>query len=90
MSDQAYSDDDLVYVDPETKSVVGEVELNDEGVPKSLPYQQSTGKKSWRKFYPLGTYRSMKKAFHLEGKKSEKDGDLAIDEALPLLLNDTL
>ncbi len=90
MSDQTYNDDDLVYVDPEAKSVVGEVELNDNGNPKSLPYQQSAEKKSWRKFYPLGTFRSMKKAFRLEGKKSEEDGDLTIDEALPLLLNDSL
>lgn len=90
MSDQTYSDDDIVYVDPDAKSVVGSVELNDKGNPKPKPFKQNPEKKSWRKFYPLGTYRSMKKAFRLEGKKPEEDGDLTIDEALPLLLNDAL
>jgi len=32
-----YKDDDLVYVDPDTRTVVGRVEWNKAGNPKSLP-----------------------------------------------------
>ena len=90
MSDTAYNDDDLVYVDPETRSVVKRVETDGNGNTKPLPYQSALGKERWRKFYPWGTYRSMKKTYRLEGKRKELDGDLALDDALPLFIQDLL
>ena len=36
-----YADQDLVYVDPETKTVVGKVEWTRNGNPRSLPYRKA-------------------------------------------------
>lgn len=90
MSTQPYHDDDLVYVDPETRSVVGKVEWDKNERPKSIPYKSSTGKEYWRKFFPFGTYRSMKKTFRLEGKSKEADSDSSLDEVLPKFFDDAL
>lgn len=90
MNDSAYSDDDLVYVDPEARSVLGTVEWDDAGNPKSLPFKSETGKQMWRKICPWGTYRSMKGVYRIEGKRVYEDGDLSLDEALPKLLNDAI
>ena len=90
MSTQPYNDDDLVYVDPETRSVVKRVETDENGNTKPLPYQSALGKERWRKFYPWGTYRSMKKTYRLEGKRKELDGNLALDDVLPLFMKDLL
>lgn len=89
----AYSDDDLVYIDPDIREVLGKVEFDESGNPKSLPYVQKKegGKKpSWRKHYPFGILRSMKRAFRLMGKQKEEDLELTLDEALPRMLNDQL
>jgi len=88
----SYGDDALVYVDPETKTVLGPLEFEKNGNPKSLPYKavEASGERSWRKMYPWGTYRSMKRAFRLEGKVREEDSGATLDDVLPKLLNDTL
>lgn len=87
-----FQDDDLVYVDPDTKSVLGPLEYGKNGNPKSIPYKEveSSGNKSWRKFYPWGTYRSMKRAFRLEGKVRDEGNGETLDTVLPKLLNDSL
>lgn len=87
-----YGDDALVYVDPETKTVLGPLEYGKNGNPKSLPYkkEEASGERSWRKYYPWGTYRSMKRAFRLEGKVREEESGGTLDEVLPKLLNDSL
>ena len=87
-----YGDDELVYIDPDTKTVVGKLEYGKNDLPKSLPYtkEESSGERSWRKFYPWGTYRSMKRAFRLEGKVREEERGDTLDDVLPKLLNDTL
>ncbi|HLC75933.1 MAG TPA: hypothetical protein VJB82_02330 [Candidatus Peribacterales bacterium] len=91
MSDEVeYNDDDLVYVDPETRTVVKRVEVDDQGNTKPLVYQSTLGKERWRKFYPWGTFRSMKKTYRIGGKRKELDGDLSLDEALPRFFSDTL
>ena len=87
----SYGDDALVYVDPDTKTVLGPVQFGKNEVPKSLPVKEaSPEERSWRKFYPFGTYRSMKRAFRLEGKVREEDSGATLDDVLPKLLNDTL
>lgn len=90
MTTQPYSDDDLVYVDPESRTVVGPVEFNDAGTPKSLPFDKKETKTSWRKFYPWGTYRSMKGAFRIDGKRESVEGAGSIDDIMPLFLSDSL
>lgn len=93
-----YKDDDLVYVDPETKTVVGRVEWGNNDKPKSLPYKRiqpatSTNdpKKDkgqfWRKNFPFGTYKSMKKIYKLEGKIKEAEPNKSLEEVLPKALN---
>ena len=89
MSDQ-YQDDDLVYIDPESRTVVGKVEWSENGLPKSLLYDKKEKKEFWRKFYPWGTYRSMKGAFRIDGKREEKEGAASIDDVLPQFMSDTL
>jgi len=90
MSDSTYSDDDLVYVDPDSRTVVGKVEWNEQGSPKSMPYVKKEGEKSWRKFYPWGTYRSMKGAFRINGKRVEEESESTLDSVLPKFLKDLL
>ena len=85
-----YNDDDLVYVDPDSKTVVGKVEWENDEKPKSLPYQAKEGEKSWRKFFPWGTYRSMKGVFRIEGKRIEEESADSLDDVLPKMLKDEL
>ena len=85
------NDDDVVYVDPDTKTVIGKVEYGSDGKPISLKYdKKGDGVQSWRKFYPWGTYRSMKRTFRLEGKRAEEDEEGKFDDALSKLLNDSV
>ncbi len=93
-----YKDDDLVYVDPETKTVVGMVEWGKNDKPKSKPYVQAVlpekpgakteRKKSWRKHFPWGTYRSMKRIFKVEGKIKDPEPNKTLEEVLPKALNE--
>jgi hypothetical protein len=90
MSDPAsYADDDLVYVDPAAKKVLGKVEFDERGNPKARPYPRDRGQ-AWRDFFPCGTYRGMKRAFRVGGKVAEEKGQATLDEVLPKFLNDAL
>lgn len=81
-----FRDDELVYVDPEARVVVGRIEWSRNGNPKSKPIppeeREKMGKKSWRKQYPWGTYRSMKRVFQLEGKMKKVEGNMLLDDAI--------
>ena len=81
-----YGDDDLVYVDPDARTVVGKVEWNKVGNPKSLPLPpqtgESDGRRRFRNFYPWGTYRSMKRIYHLEGKRGKDQPTALLDDVL--------
>lgn len=84
-----YRDDDLVYVDPETKTVIGPIEWSRNGNPKSMPVppkpedkEKGKRRRSERKFYPWGTYRSMKHAYSLEGKQKRSEANITFDEAI--------
>jgi hypothetical protein len=95
-----YKDDDLVYVDPETKTVVGKVEFGTNDQPKSLLYQRiatptvdakkpgEKPKSFWRKVYPWGTYRSMKRIFKVEGKIKDPEPNKTLEEVLPRALSE--
>jgi len=89
---ETYDDNDLVYVDPDARIVLGLVEWSRNGNPKALPVQaapaadKEKGRRSFgRKHYPWGTYRSMKNVYRLEGKKRH-DGEKSLDEVLPKAL----
>ncbi|MSR67419.1 hypothetical protein EXS65_01140 [Candidatus Peribacteria bacterium] len=98
-----YKDDDLVYVDPETRTVVGLVEWSKTGdKPLSKAYVAPTvtaapskgkgkdeSKRSfWRRMYPWGTYRSMKRIFKVEGKIKDAEPNKTLEEVLPKALNE--
>ncbi len=100
MSNSPYSDDELVYVDPDARAVVGKVEWTKNGEkPKSMaipasPAAESTRKagerprRSHRKYYPWGTYRSMKRAFKIDGAAKEAEPNRPLDEVLPKAVKD--
>jgi hypothetical protein len=97
-SAQTYKDDDLVYVDPDTRTVVGRVEWDKNEKPKSLAYkppapdpkktEKEARKSFWRKVYPWGTYKSMKRIFKLEGKIKDPEPNKTLEEVLPKALNE--
>jgi len=89
----SYQDDDLVYVDPETKTVIGKLEWSNSGRPKALPLAKlqeekddadKDKKKAPRKqrYYPWGTYRSMKHVYKIEGKQPKVESQQTLDEAI--------
>jgi hypothetical protein len=93
-----YKDDDLVYVDPEKRSVVGRVEWTRNDKPKSLAYKppadvkgdaKSQRRQFFRKFYPWGTFRSMRRIFKLEGKVKDQEPNKTLDEVLPRAVKET-
>ncbi len=95
----SYKDDDLVYVDPETRTVVGHVEWNKSGekplsklyvAPKATDAKgKEPSKRSfWRKVYPWGTYRSMKRIFKVEGKIKDAEPNKTLEEVLPKALSE--
>ena len=84
-----YTDEDLVYVDPETRTVIGKVEWDKNDNPKALlmPERAPTPGKERRRgggkrFYPWGTYRSMKNMFRLEGKRKKEEPTGTLDEIM--------
>lgn len=86
-----YADTDLVYVDPDARTVVGIVEFQENGRPKSLlmpsrePEKGDDGKperKRKPRAYPWGTYRSMKRLYKLEGKSREERPLISLDDAI--------
>jgi len=100
MSDEQYIDDDLVYVDPSKRAVMGKVEWGKNGDPKKLEKkfeekddseEPTKGRKRRRmkQYFPWGTYRTMKKLFRIEGKEREIENYKPLDEAMSLASNET-
>ncbi len=122
-----YKDDDLVYVDPDAKIVVGRVEFNEKGLAKKLerpsfvadvPEDDSDpapsnsaaasakpepaakpGAKPVRgdrrpprkprtRYYPWGTYRTMKKIYKIEGKVFDAERTLTLDDVMEKALQE--
>ncbi|MBM3227681.1 hypothetical protein FJZ27_02340 [Candidatus Peribacteria bacterium] len=86
-----YQDDDLVYVDPDHRAVIGKVEFLKSGNAKPLqmpegeaPVQREGGRsfKPRKRFYPWGTYRSMRKLYKIDGGLREEERRLSLDEAM--------
>lgn len=111
-----YADDDLVYVDPDAKAVVGRVEFNEKGLakPLAMPSRVSDvpeddtetkpepaakpGAKPTRdrrpprkprtRYYPWGTYKTMKKIYKIEGKVFEAERTLTLDDVMEKALQE--
>lgn len=96
-----YKDDDLVYVDPQLRIVVGRVEFLPNGKSKPLamkveakeeveeeaaPDPKAKGGRPRRvqrtRYYPWGTYRSMKKIYKIEGKQIKEESNRTLDEVI--------
>lgn len=88
-----YKDEDLVYVDPDNRTVVGFVEWSNSGRPKAMPMKKdevvegedAKGKptrKRRERYYPWGTYRSMKRIYKLEGKVRDEKPPITLDQAI--------
>lgn len=100
MSNIRYTDDDLVYIDPVKREVLGKVEWSKNGVPKKMERKDAQvedeeeapkGRKKRKKkqYYPWGTYRTMRKLFRVEGKEKEIENYRSLDEAIPLAAKET-
>lgn len=96
-----YNDDDLVYVNPKERIVVGKVEWTANGKPKSLAMpteeeehdeekpQKGKGRPRKQRYYPWGTYRSMKRLFKIDGHRQAKpEAQKTLDEVMEKALNE--
>lgn len=97
-----YQDEDLVYVDPELRTVVGRVEFLPNGKSKPLVMKNKTvevdveedpkakGKMRPRRerYYPWGTYRSMKRIYKIEGKQIKEENHKTLDEVIEKALKE--
>lgn len=92
MSDSPYVDDDLVYADPEKRVIIGKVEFGKNGNAKPLqmpdvvrPVKEGEERrrgKPRKRFYPWGTYRSMRKLYKIDGGVVEADRQIPLDVAM--------
>lgn len=87
--------DDLVYVDPDANVVVGKVEWSKNGNPKSRQYvskevsdAKGERRRSWRKYYPWGSYRSMKNVFKVDGKPRKKEPTKTLEQVIDVALKE--
>ncbi len=96
MSDHEYKDDDLVYVDPRSRVIVGKVEWSSSGKPKSMPMKEDeveedeNGKRRRRqRYYPWGTYRTMKKLYKIgEWRALAEERQITLEEAMEKALKE--
>jgi hypothetical protein len=95
-----YGDEDLVYVDPKLRTVVGRVEFLPNGKSKPLemkediveaapvvgtdedPKEKGRGRPRRVRYYPWGTYRTMKKIYKIEGKQPKEEHHQTLDEVI--------
>lgn len=86
-----YTEDDFVYVDPESRSIVGKVEWTMDGAPKSYARKRTEGGDSKRgeELLPWGTLRSMRHAF-LERKQDSDEKRKPLEEVFSGPLDEAL
>jgi hypothetical protein len=95
-----YKDDDLVYVDPDNRTIVGLVQWSNTGKPKAMPMkmeetdEEEEGKdgkrrrKKRQRYYPWGTLRSMKRVYKIGGKVIGEDNRKTLDEVIEKALKE--
>lgn len=92
-----FSDADLVYVDPKLRKVVGKVEWDKHGnaMKREMVFVEKDqennkgeadskrkGRKPKKRYYPWGSYKTMKKIYRIEGKEKEGDQNRPFEEVL--------
>lgn len=93
-----YKDDDFVYVHPDERKVVGRVEWNKNGNAKELAMPDTVveetdekpakgkgakgGFRRRKRYFPWGTYKSMKAIYKLEGKVKKDEPNRTLDEVM--------
>ncbi|OGJ69626.1 hypothetical protein A3G69_01490 [Candidatus Peribacteria bacterium RIFCSPLOWO2_12_FULL_53_10] len=92
MPDSPYTDDDLVYADPEKRVIISKVEFGKNGNAKPLQMpdvvrpvkegEERRHSKPRKRFYPWGTYRSMRKLYKIDGGVVEADRRITLDDAM--------
>ncbi|MEK7563391.1 MAG: hypothetical protein AAB544_03285 [Patescibacteria group bacterium] len=92
MLDSPYNDEDLVYADPEKRVIVGKVEFGKNGNAKPLqmpevirPPKEGDERrrgKPRKRFYPWGTYKTMRKLYKIDGGVVEADRQITLDLAM--------
>src|SRR3989338_4777510 len=92
MLDSPYNDDDLVYADPEKRVIIGKVEFGKNGNAKPLqmpevirPPKEGDERrrgKPRKRFYPWGTYKTMRKLYKIDGGVVEADRQITLDLAM--------
>ncbi len=95
MDDTVYKDDDLIYVDPKSRTIVGRVEWLPSGKAKSMPMKEDEevegddGKRRRRRrYYPWGTYRTMKKVYKLGERGPLVENTKTLDEVIEKALKE--
>jgi len=96
-----YSDNDLVYVDPNKKEIVGRVEWTKDGVVKPLEMKENEElhkdkdddpkkqkRRPRKRNYPWGTFRSIKKLYKTHGKEKEVENYKTFNDALERALQE--
>ena len=93
-----FSDDDLVYVDPQKKMVIGPIEFTKKGTVEKkemLVEVESTDasekpkrrRSPKKRYYPWCSYKTAKKIYRVEGKYIEPDNHKPFEEVLSLALD---
>ena len=89
-----WNDNDFVYFDADTRTVIGPVEWSKMGNAKPLqkperaaPAEAEGGKggRRWhqrKEFYIWGSYKSLKRLYNLEGKHKDAERTQTLDEAM--------
>ncbi|MCK5018575.1 MAG: hypothetical protein KAS32_16055 [Candidatus Peribacteraceae bacterium] len=89
-----YKDTDLVYINPALKQVVSKVEFNIDGnvIPLEIKEEEKKDKdgniikarkpRGKKRYYPWGSYATMKKLYRIEGKQKETEDYIQLDEAI--------
>lgn len=100
----AFNDTDLVYVDIENRVVVSLVQFDSNGNPKPLQMSSRVAeeeeekgppakgrrleRRERKRFYPWGTYKSMKHVYRLEGKQKKTDPVHTLDDVIEKALKE--
>lgn len=99
-----YQDGDFVYVDPDKRVVIGKVEWVKEGVPKRIewevessePKKENSGaekrkpRKKKKRYYPWGTYHTIKKLYKIEGREAQQKEEryIPLEDAIVKLMDE--
>lgn len=86
----SWNDQDFVYFDPETKTVIKQVEWSNAGNIKPLqkperPVAPGEQERRWhrkKEYYIWGSYGSLKRIYNLEGKQKNEEKTQTLDQAI--------